>query len=588
MQTQFDNINQLWGRLIIEELVRSGVCCFSVASGSRSTPLVLGLAEHNKVKVKTTVHFDERGVAFYALGYARATGIPAVIVCTSGTAAANFFPAIVEASESKIPLIVLTADRPPELKETAANQTMNQLNLYGRFVRWNFDMPCPDEKIAPEFVLSTVDQALNRALSSPPGPVHLNCMFREPLAATGSKKDYSDYLVNLSGWLKNDRAFTAYSRTGLLLSEEQLKKPAEIISATKSGLIAVGKVSATESKMLESLAIRLGWPVVPDIASGMRLGPEFSENIISYFDLMLAADDSLLSEVDTVIQFGAQPVSKRLLNSLNLSRPKHYIQIASHAEREDPNHQVTLRLECSIASFCEGLENKIQQQGASELTQTLSKTSKQIDKTLNDILSSSDAISEPAVSRAISGQIAKGAALFLGNSLPVREMNMFAAVDGNSAAVEYNRGVSGIDGTIATAVGYANGRRSPVTLVVGDLTFLHDLNSLKLVHDSKQSLTIIVFNNDGGGIFSFLPVAALAEDFEKFFGTPHGLSFEHAAGQFALDYFQPKSIKEFSQVYATCQKSNKSSVIEVKTNRSENYKLHQEITAALKKVLSGS
>ena len=588
MQTQFDNINQLWGRLIIEELVRSGVCCFSVASGSRSTPLVLGLAEHNKVKVKTTVHFDERGVAFYALGYARATGIPAVIVCTSGTAAANFFPAIVEASESKIPLIVLTADRPPELKETAANQTMNQLNLYGRFVRWNFDMPCPDETIAPEFVLSTVDQALNRALSSSPGPVHLNCMFREPLAATGSKKDYSDYLANLSGWLKNDRAFTAYSRTGLLLSEEQLKKPAEIISAAKSGLIAVGKVSATESKMLESLAIRLGWPVVPDIASGMRLGPKISGNIISYFDLLLATNDTLLSDIDTVLQFGAQPVSKRLLNSLNLSRPKHYLQIASHAEREDPNHQVTLRLECSIASFCEGLENKIQQQGASELTQTLSKQSKQIDKTLNDILSSSDTISEPAVSRAISEQIAKGAALFLGNSLPVREMNMFAAVDGNSAAVEYNRGLSGIDGTIATAVGYANGRRSPVTLVVGDLTFLHDLNSLKLVHDSKQPLTIIVFNNDGGGIFSFLPVAALAEDFEKFFGTPHGLSFKHAAGQFGLDYFQPKSIKEFSQVYATCQKSHKSSVIEIKTNRSENYKLHQEITDTLKKVLSGS
>ncbi len=586
MQTQFDNINQLWGRLIIEELVRGGVCCFSLASGSRSTPLVLGIAEQGSVK--TTIHYDERGAAFYALGYAKAAGIPAVIVCTSGTAAANFLPAIVEASESRIPLIVLIADRPPELKEAAANQTMNQSNLYGRFVRWNFDMPCPDEQIPPEFVLTTIDQALNRALSSPPGPVHLNCMFREPLAPTGSNKDYSDYLVNLSGWLKNDRAFTAYSRTGLLLPEEQLKKPAEIISATKSGLIAVGKVSATESKMLESLAIRLGWPVVPDIASGLRLGPEFSENIISYFDLMLSADNTLLSDIDTVIQFGGQPVSKRLLNSLNLFRPKHYLQIASHAEREDPNHQVTHRLECSIASFCEGLENEIQQQGTSELAQALSKKSKRIDKTLNNILGSNDTISEPAVSRAISKQIAEGAALFLGNSLPVREMNMFAAVDGNSASVEYNRGVSGIDGTVATAVGYANGLKVPVTLVVGDLTFLHDLNSLKLVHDSTFPITIVVFNNDGGGIFSFLPVASQTKDFEKFFGTPHGLSFKHVAGQFGLDYFRPESIKEFSQCYIACQSSNKSSIIEVTTNRSANFKLHQEITAALKKVLAGS
>ncbi|MCH7691235.1 MAG: 2-succinyl-5-enolpyruvyl-6-hydroxy-3-cyclohexene-1-carboxylate synthase, partial [candidate division Zixibacteria bacterium] len=143
MQTQFDNINLLWGRLIIEELVRGGVCCFSLASGSRSTPLVLGIAEQNNVKVKTTVHFDERGAAFHALGYAKATGYPAVVVCTSGTAAANFFPAIVEASESKIPLIVLTADRPPELKDSAANQTINQSGLYGKFVRWQFDMPCP-------------------------------------------------------------------------------------------------------------------------------------------------------------------------------------------------------------------------------------------------------------------------------------------------------------------------------------------------------------------------------------------------------------------------------------------------------------
>ncbi len=586
MQTQFDNINLLWGKLLIEELVRGGVICFSLASGSRSTPLVLGIAEQRSVK--TTIHYDERGAAFYALGYAKAAGNPAVIVCTSGTAAANFFPAIVEASESKIPLIVLTADRPPELKETAANQTINQSGLYGKFVRWQFDIPCPDEKIAPEFVLTTVDQALHRSLSSPPGPVHLNCMFREPLAATANSKDYSDYLVNLSGWLKHDKAFTTYSRPEPRLSEVQLDEPAKIINETKSGVIVVGKVSAAESKLVESLAIRLGWPLLPDIASGLRLGSKISENTISYFDLMLATNDDLLSEVDTVIQFGDQPVSKNLLKSLNRARPKHYIQIASHAEREDPNHQVTLRLECSIASFCEGLENLTQQQGTSKLTETLSKQSKQIDKTLNDILGSNDAISEPAVCREISEQIADSAALFLGNSLPVREMDRFASASGNAVAVEYNRGVSGIDGTIATAVGYANGRRAPVTLVIGDLTFLHDLNSLKLVCDSKQPLTIIVFNNDGGGIFSFLPVVSETKDFEKFFGTPHGLSFENSARQFGLEYFQPKSKKEFGRCYATCQISNKPSIIEVKTKRKANFKLHQEITAALNKVLAGS
>ncbi|MEE8149596.1 MAG: 2-succinyl-5-enolpyruvyl-6-hydroxy-3-cyclohexene-1-carboxylic-acid synthase, partial [candidate division Zixibacteria bacterium] len=555
--------------------------------GSRSTPLVLGIAEQNNVKVETTVHFDERGAAFYALGCARATGCPAVVVCTSGTAAANFFPAIVEASADKIPLIILTADRPPELKETAANQTINQSGLYGKFVRWQFDMPCPDEKIAPEFVLTTVAQALNRALSSPPGPVHLNCMFREPLAPTANNKDFSDYMSNLTSWLQSEKPFTTYSRPELRLSEEQLKEPVKIINETKSGLIVAGKIKETESKLVESLARRLGWSLMPDIASGLRLASGTSENLISYIDLMLAADDALLADVDTVLHFGSQPVSKRLLNSLNSVRPKNYIQIASHPQREDPNHQVTLRLECSVASFCNSLEGMIQQHGTSELTETLSKQSKQIDKTLNDILDSNDAISEPAVCRAISKQIADSAALFLGNSLPVREMDMFAAADGKAVAVEYNRGVSGIDGTIATAVGYANGIQSAVTLVVGDLTFLHDLNSLKLARDSKQPLTIVVFNNDGGGIFSFLPVASQTENFEKFFGTSHGLSFENSAGQFGLNYFQPVSMKEFSRVYRACRKSNKSSIIEVKTKRSANFKLHQEIIAALKKVLSG-
>ncbi len=588
MQTQFDNINLLWGRLIIEELIRGGVCCCSLASGSRSTPLVLGIAEQNNVKVKTTVHFDERGAAFYALGYSRATGCPAVVVCTSGTAAVNFFPAIVEASADKIPLIILTADRPSELKETAANQTINQSGLYGKFVRWQFDMPCPDEKIAPEFVLTTVAQALNRALSSPPGPVHLNCMFREPLAPTANNKDFSDYMSNLTSWLQSEKPFTTYSRPELQLSEEQLKEPVNIINETKSGLIVAGKIKATESKLVESLARRLGWSLMPDIASGLRLASGTSENLISYIDLLLAVDDALLADVDTVLQFGRQPVSKRLLNSLNSVRPKNYIQIASHPQREDPNHQVTLRLQTSIVSFCKTLEHIIQQHGTSELTETLSKQSKQIDKTLNDILDSNDAISEPAVCRAISKQIDAGTALFLGNSLSVREMDMFAAADGNRVAVEYNRGVSGIDGTIATAVGYANGIQSPVTLVVGDLTFLHDLNSLKLARDSKQPLTIVVFNNDGGGIFSFLPVASQTENFEKFFGTSHGLSFENSAGQFGLNYFQPVSMKEFSRVYRACRKSNKSSIIEVKTKRSANFKLHQEIIAALKKVLSGS
>ena len=188
MKLEATDINFLWTNLMVEELLRSGIDMFCLSPGSRSAPLAVAIGQLGEEKVIT--HFDERGAAFHAIGYARATGKPAVVVCTSGTAAANYFPAIVEASNDNLPLIILTADRPPELRDTGANQTIDQTKLYGDYVRWQFDMPCPDEKISPEFVLTTIDQAVFRSCGNPSGPVHINCMFREPLAPTGTMIDF--------------------------------------------------------------------------------------------------------------------------------------------------------------------------------------------------------------------------------------------------------------------------------------------------------------------------------------------------------------------------------------------------------------
>ena len=580
MRSSFSHLNDLWGGLVIEELIRTGVTCFVISPGSRSTPLVYAVSQ-NKL-AKPIVHFDERGAAFYALGHAKATGLPVALICTSGTAAANYFPAVIEASTDHVQLIILAADRPSELRATGANQTIDQVKLYGDYVRYQMDIPCPDEKIPAEFILTTIDQAVYRARRSPAGPVHLNFMFREPLAPTNKRETFKKYLENIAGWLKSSSPYTKYELSISTLSNEALNGVTGIINKSKSGLIVAGKLSVPDSTSVLSLSKKLGWPVFPDIASGLRLGVKNS-NVIPYCDQLLLSENAKKFTPDSVLHFGGQPVSKRLLQFLESDRPKNYIRIADYPERHDPNHQVTWRIESDITEFCRQIIERTTKTIIYKQTDRYSILSRTVNGTLKKILDSpqNDAITEPIVSRIISRYISKDSALFLASSLPVREMDMYAVSDGARIPVDYNRGVSGIDGTIASAIGYANGIERPVTLLIGDLAFLHDLNSLALVKQSKFPITIIIINNDGGGIFSFLPVAEIVKKFEKYFGTPHGLSFEKSAEQFDIIYQNPKTIADFTKIYCASQKKRKSSIIEVNTQRSANLELNKHISRAI-------
>src|SRR3989338_6025132 len=242
---QAANLNCLWARLMVEELVRQGIDYFCIAPGSRSSPLALAVAEHSRTQ--SFIHFDERGLGFYALGLASAAKKPCVVITTSGTAAANLLPSVIEASKKKIPIIYLTADRPPELRFTGANQTIDQVDIFGKFVRWFFDMPCPAAEIPASFILTTIDQAIAKAKGELNGPVHLNCMFREPLAPTKIKFE-SDYLALLNRWLKNQQPYTNY-----IISEKHpvladLRSTAKRINKLKFGIIAVGKLSSKDDK----------------------------------------------------------------------------------------------------------------------------------------------------------------------------------------------------------------------------------------------------------------------------------------------------------------------------------------------------
>jgi len=576
----FPNINNCWGTLIIEELSRLGVDYFCVAPGSRSSPLVIALAQNKKIK--SFVHFDERGLAFHAMGYAAATQKPAVLICTSGTAAANFYPAIIEASKKKLPLIVITADRPPELRQTGAVQTIDQVGLFGKYTQWATDMPCPDMNINPQFVLTTIDQAWYQATRHH-GVVHLNCMFRPPLTLTKTSDDLKSYLKPLSRWEKSLKPYTAYTKAdSSTKGTDSFKEVAHDLEGIKNGLIVVGKISGIEeANLVLKLSEKLGWPIFADAASGLRFGQEHA-HIIHYFDHLLLSEKIKLS-FDGVLHLGGRMTSQRYYDFMLKQNPDHYIMVLNHSLRNDPNHQVTRRIEASVANFIQAIGGSLKTRKSSAALKALSKSNMDADLAIESFLAQDDRLSEPKVARLVSQLIPASQGLFLSNSMPIRDMGNFGDFKGNPVLVNGNRGASGIDGLIASAAGYAQGLNKPVTLMIGDLSALHDLNSLGMLRDLSVPVIIVLLNNGGGGIFSFLPIAEFKEGFEKFWGTPHPYTLASAASMFELNYAQPQEGAHFKKAYTQALKSQTSTIIEVVVSREENLKTHRLLQDTISK-----
>lgn len=576
------NINSLWGALLIEELIRNGVDYFVISPGSRSTPLTVAVARNPRAR--HVVCLDERGAAFHAIGYARATQTPAVLICTSGTAAANYFPAVIEASMDALPLIILSADRPPELRQTGTNQTIQQANLYGDYVRWQFELPCPDRAISPQMVLTTVDQAVYQARKSPCGPVHLNCMFREPLVPTPVPVD-EQYLVSLHSWQQQTQPYSHYAQTMMLPGQGEIESLVEIIRHTQKGILVVGQLkSKTECQAVLSLAEKLNWMVFADIQSGIRLDRSLN-NLIHYFDQVLLTAENHTIHADTILQLGSRITSKRFLQYLEQHPPTHHIAIIDDPFRHDPTHTISLRIHSSIAHLCELLLLHLEPSLHSDWILPLIKRSQVIDQCIDSFLFSHGTISEPAIARLISRYCPEGSGIFLASSMPIREMDMYGATKSAAIAIAANRGTSGIEGTIASASGFAVGLNAPVTLLIGDLSMLHDLNSLAILKVISQPVIVVVINNNGGGIFSFLPIANFPDVFETYFGTPHDLKFQQAAHLFGLDYYHPETIDEFIAAYQQAITQHQSAVLEVTTDRHDNLVLHQALQQAIQTAL---
>lgn len=532
--------NRSWGCAIVRGLQKLGAGRFFMSPGARGSALVAAIAEEG---IEATVHYDERGMSFAALGWAMATGRPAVCITTSGSAVANLLPACVEAFHSGMPLIFVTADRPPELRGTGANQTIHQPGIFGAFVRAQADLPCPS---APSQLPVILEKLVAAATGENPGPVHLNVPFPEPLLPEGKAENFP---------LPKPRR--------LETSKTSFEIPPAFFDS-KNGIILVGRLSLSDQPSaahLLDLSERLGWPLISDALSGARLLP----GVIGHADWILQSRH--VSAPEHVLHFGGSLVSKRLSEWMASCRGEHYLQVRRFPEKLDPWSQSPTVIRADIPEFLDALSIAPR----SGWRNTWLEANQAAAEILSEVLDANQ-LSEPAIARVVA---ASSSLLFLGNSMPVRDFNSCAESKfPHSTQILGNRGASGIDGNIATIAGISSGSGKAVTALLGDLTVLHDLNSLALLRD--EPVTLVVVNNDGGGIFRFLPLGIDPAERERFWETPHGMDFAHAAAQFGLEYHRPADIPALAELLS--QPPLRARLIECRTDRAANHALHLEIS----------
>jgi 2-succinyl-5-enolpyruvyl-6-hydroxy-3-cyclohexene-1-carboxylate synthase len=569
------NVTYRWTRLLVDEFVRTGVTTFFVAPGSRSTPLTVAAARHPEATV--VLHVDERGTAFAVLGYGRAHDTPAAWVTTSGTAVANGQPAVVEASVDAVPMVLLTADRPPELRDTGANQTIDQQKLFGDFVRHFVDVPPPTADVDPAYVLTTVDQAVHRARRVPPGPVHLNCGFRKPLEPVEEEEERPDPPDAVVDWAAGRGPYTRYPVPVTQPTAAAVDRLARAIGPAQRGLIVVGRLDrGPDAGAARRLAEGLGWPLIPDLTSRLRLGAAEIDARVPYADLALASDrfrDAWAPEA--VLQVGGRFTSKRLRLFLRDAAPDVRAVVRPDPSRLDPDHRGTHHVEAHVAPFADALLARVDTAPGSAAWRRDWRAATAAVKRVVDAHADEGRLTEPAVATHLTRLLPPGHALVAASSMPVRDLNRHASIDGGDGPVFANRGASGIDGTVATTAGVARARNAPATLLIGDLALWHDLNSLALLRELP--VVVVAVNNDGGGIFHFLPIEAHDDVFEPYFTTPQGRTFEDAAATFGLTYSRPTSLSAFRAAYRDACGRDRPSLIEVQTERDANRAVHDAL-----------
>ena len=593
MSIAFNNTNQLWAFILAETLKRLGLTSAVICPGSRSTPLALAFAKAS-YNIEAISILDERSAAFFALGVAKASKRPVVLVCSSGTAGANFYPAVIEARESRVPLLILTADRPQELRNCHSGQTIDQLKLYGNYPTWQTELalPSPDMQMLA-YLRQTVIHGWERSLYPVSGPVHLNIPFRDPLAPIPDADielefEPEEFFSGITTDVETAPLLFA------LLPQEWLQ--------SQRGIIIAGVAQVQQPKeycsAIAQLSQILKFPVLAEGLSPVRNYADLNPYLISTYDLILRnqqLSQQLAPEI--VIQIGEIPTSKQLRTWINTTQPKRWI-IDPSDQNLDPLHGKTIHLRVSIEQLVQGVGDRGtggqgewgtrgqgEQKRISPPLQGVSPSSSpylqmwcdaeaQVRSNVDQTMATMNELCESKAAWLLSQTLAPGTPLFIANSMPVRDVEFFWKPNNLGVRSHFNRGANGIDGTLSTALGIAHRHQSSVMLT-GDLSLLHDTNGFLIRNKFVGHLTIVLINNNGGGIFEMLPIAQFDPPFEEFFATPQDIDFAQLCATYGVEHELITSWEKLQKKLNPLP-SKGIRVLELRTNRKKDAKWRQD------------
>ena len=561
------DLNAALARTLVDEWWRAGVAVAVVSPGSRSAPLALALAQDGRIPLHVVL--DERSGSFFALGAAKASGRPAVVVCTSGTAAAELHPAVLEAWHARVPLLVCTADRPPELRDTGAGQAVDQLKIFGDAVRWFAEVGAPSEAdLGTPYWRAVAARAAAAAAGPPAGPVHLNVAFREPLLPTGGPVELFPGRDEGAPWARSSARRPAPA-------EADVDRLAYLVAAEPRGLVVAGWGADADPDMVEAFSLEAGWPVLADPLSNLRTGG----SSVSTYDALLrspAAAEAL--RPDVVLRLGAPLTGKVATTWLDPSIPQ--VLVDPDGAWLDPQRAAAERIVADPTALLEAVTAKTVARTGSFWPVSWRQAEAAARRAMDRLLDSWPEPFEGRVARDLVAGLPDGATLVVGSSMPVRDIESFAAPRRGLRFLA-NRGVNGIDGFVSTVLGAATGT-GPTVALCGDLTFLHDANGLLGAARRGAGATFVVVDNRGGGIFNFLPQAALPPDqFETLFGTPQDVDLAALAAVHGLGVEQVAKADDLLPAVDRAVAAGGVRLVLVATDRADNVARHRQVWEAV-------
>ena len=570
------NINRIWSSLIIDEFTKNSITQFYLSPGMRNAPLIAAMVHLQKInpKIEIVLCMDERAAAYRALGYSKATGLPSVLVCTSGTAMANYTPAVVEAKKSNLPLIILSADRPSELTFCDDNQTIDQTKFFGNYIQGEMGLGAPSFEISPLAMTSSLSNLIHKSLYPQKGPVHFNCAFREPLEDTLMNVP-EEYLKLARIQISRSGPSTKYVNLETRPDKASVKEIAEQLKQSKTGLLVIGSLAPHEStKVVEEFVKKLNWPTYFDVSSSLKYSFNLKNDSIPTFDHPEVQAELIKNPPETVFHIGGRLTSKHYYSFLKQVPEINLVTLNLNQEKEDPSHHTKIRINAHINSTLESIMSYFE--GVTLPKKTLNVNFDAFSKRKISLIDEGP-LSYPSVSKTIIDHIKDHSTLYIGNSTVVRTFDAYFSYDNlKNLTVATNRGVSGIEGFIASACGFIDGSQKEVYLVIGDVAFIHDLNSLYFLKDIKTPLKIILVNNDGGGIFTLLPIHK-EKSVLDYISSPHGQTFKKTAESFGIDYVQVSDKNDFLEAFKSMQEKNHHTIMEVIFNHETNKAVYDQL-----------